>query len=166
MWPLAIFLMLVVLYWWLALCATIWCSFNCLMALWAGKFVRATIWSCFAAAGFFWFNQENWFPGPYQFDKWLKGSVSIVAFVACIIGFGKLCAWAHRLRRTRQETPPSLNINFEFTPSWDMGDCTAPERRDPGKNLVAADRIGCRRPRRAIGAKRSPRRISGPTIIY
>src|SRR6516164_3604232 len=166
MWPLAVFLMIVVLYWWFALCGTIWCGFNALMALLAGHFIRASIWGCLCAAGVFWLNQDNWIPEPHQFDTWLKGSANLVAFVACLVGVVKLGQWAHKRRQAKQDDPPSLNINVKFSPSWDIGDCEVHERHGPGENLVAVDRIGRRPPtRRNIGAKRSPRRISGPTII-
>ena len=37
MWPVAIFLMLVVVFYWFAFMATIWFCFNGLMALWANS---------------------------------------------------------------------------------------------------------------------------------
>jgi hypothetical protein len=167
MWlPLAILLSAFMLYWWFALCGTIWCGFNAFMALWAGNFIRASIWGCCCAAGVFWLNQEDWIPNPHQFDAWLKGSAWIVGFGA-FLTFIRFChRHRHRHQQAAQIDAPSLNINVKFSPSWDIGDCAAPERRDPGHDLVAVKRIGRRSPtRRNIGAKQSPRRISGPTII-
>jgi hypothetical protein len=46
MWPLAIFLALVVGFYWFAFMATIWWCFNALMAFWAGHYIRAAIWGC------------------------------------------------------------------------------------------------------------------------
>ena len=162
MWlPLAIFLSSVFLFWWLSLCATIWCGFNSLMALWAGHFTRAAIWGCLSCAGLFWLNQDNWIPSPHQFDTWLKGSATIVG-IAALSTFARFC---YRQRQATQDTPSSLHVNFEFRPSWDIGDCEVHERSGPGRDLMAVDRIGRRRPRRNIGTKQGPRRIAGPTII-
>ena len=97
----AIPIMGAVLWLWLAFCGTVWCSFNCLMALWAGKFIRATIWGCMAAAGFFWWRQENWIPDPHQFDTWLKGSAGIVG----IVGFFTLLNYFQKQRRIAASVP-------------------------------------------------------------
>ena len=151
MWlPLAILLSAFVLYWWFALCGTIWCGFNAFMALWAGNFIRASIWGCCCAAGVFWLNQENWIPNPHQFDAWLKGSAWIVGFGA-FLTFIRFCH-RHRRQQAAQTDTPSLNINVKFSPSWDIGDCEVHERRRPPT-------------RRNIGTKQGPGRITGPTII-
>jgi hypothetical protein len=95
MWPLAILLSAFVLYWWFVLCGTIWCGFNAFMALWAGNFIRASIWGCCCAAGVFWLNQENWIPNPHQFDAWLRAS-------AWVVGFGALLTFTRFYHRHRQ----------------------------------------------------------------
>ena len=164
MWPLAILLSAFVLYWWFVLCGTIWCGFNAFMALWAGNFIRASIWGCCCAAGIFWLNQENWIPNPHQFDAWLKGSAWVVGFGA-LLTFVRFCH-RHRHQQAAQTDTPSLNINIHLSPGWDMGDCEVHERGGAGHNLVRADRIGRRPPtRRNIGTKQGPRRIPGRTII-
>src|SRR5215831_8453195 len=100
----AIPIVVAVLWLWLAFCATVWCSFNCLMAALRGAFIRAAIWGCMAMAGIFWWRQANWLPDPWQFDKWLKGSASVVAFTMLVLGLGKLCAWRHQ----RRVAPPEI----------------------------------------------------------
>ena len=102
----AIPIMGAVLWLWLAFCGTVWCSFNCLMALWAGKFIRATIWGCMAAAGFFWWRQENWIPDPYQFDRWLKGSATLVCLVIAVVGVFSLLKYLHKRRQLQAGVPP------------------------------------------------------------
>ena len=164
MWPLAIFLGLVVAFYWFAFMATIWWCFNALMALWAGHYIRAAIWGCLGFGMLLWWNGTEVIPHPWDFDAWLKGSAWVVGLGA-FLTFIRFCH-RHRPQQAVQTDTPSMNINVKFSPSWDIGDCEVHERRSPGENFVAVDRIGRRPPtRRNIGAKRSPRRISGPTII-
>ena len=44
MWPVAIFLMLVVLFYWFAFCLTIWAWFKALIHLLGGNFIRSALW--------------------------------------------------------------------------------------------------------------------------
>jgi hypothetical protein len=116
------------------------------MALWAGNFIRASIWGCCCAAGVFWLNQENWIPNPHQFDAWLRAS-------AWVVGFGALLTFTrfyHRHRRVQADAPletaPTvtfMSINIEPDNSQHVVELT-PQLR---------------------GAKQRPRRLPGPTII-
>jgi hypothetical protein len=164
MWPLAVFLALVVGFYWFAFMATIWWCFNALVALWAGHFIRAAIWGCLAVGMILWWQGTDTIPDPWAFDKWLKNSAWVVG-LAALLTFIRFCN-RQRHQQAAQTDAPSLNINIKFNPSWDIGDCEVHEQGDPGQDLVTVDRIRRRPPtRRNIGAKQSPRRITGPTII-
>jgi len=159
MWPVAIFLMLVVAFYWFAFMATIWWCFNALMALWAGHYIRAAIWGCLGFGMLCWWQGSDVIPDPWDFDKWLKGS-------AWVVGLGALATFArfyNRHRRATQTVPPFepapsepapmvLNINIELSPHAD--------RRAVHDALAAlASAL-----RGAIGTEQGPRRIPGPTI--
>jgi hypothetical protein len=157
MWPVAIFLMLVVGFYWFAFCGTIWFCFNALMALWAGHFIRASIWASLGVEMLFWWQGTEVIPHPWDFDKWLRGS-------AVIVGIGALGTFARFYNRHRQAvqavppfepTPVVLNINIELNTS------SHADRRAVHDDLAAlASAL-----RGAIGTEQGPRRISGPTII-
>src|SRR5262245_14004220 len=154
MWPVAIFLMLVVLFYWLAFCLTVAAWLKALIHLLRGNFTRAAAWFAVGCGMVFWCRGEDVIPDPWGFDKRLKGSAWIVGFGA-LLTFLQFCH-RHRQRQAAQTDAPSFNINVKFSPSWDIGDCEVRERNGPGENLVAIDRIGRRPPlRRNIGTKRS-----------
>jgi len=150
MWPLAIFLMIVVAFYWGAIYLTIAAWFNALIHLLRGNFIRAAQWFSIGIGMLFWWRGTDVIPDPWDFDKWLRGSAWIVGFGA-LLTFIRFCH-RHRHQQAAQTDAPSLNINVKFGPGWDMGDCEVRERRRPPTL-------------RNIGAKQSPRRISGPTII-
>src|SRR6516164_3250581 len=102
MWPLAIFLALVVGFYWFAFMATIWWWFNAVMALWAGHFIRASIWASLGVGMILWWQGTEVIPHPWDFDEWLHGS-------AVIVGIGALATFArfyNRHRRAAQAVPP------------------------------------------------------------
>jgi len=106
MWPVAIFLMLVVLFYWFAFMATIWWCFNALMALWASHYIRAAIWACLGVGMLLWWQGTEVIPHPWDFDAWLKAS-------AWVVGLGALATFV-RWRKKQQEmqaipewTPPA-----------------------------------------------------------
>ena len=159
MWPLAIFLGLVVAFYWFAFMATIWWWFNAVMALWAGHYIRAAIWACLGFGMLCWWQGTDVIPDPWDFDRWLKDS-------AWVVGLGALATFArfyNRHRRAAQAVPPFepapsepapmvLNINIELSPHAD--------RRAVHDALAAlASAL-----RGAIGTEQGPRRISGPTV--
>jgi hypothetical protein len=155
--------MLVVAFYWVAFYISVIAWLNAVGHLLQGHLTRAAAWFCVGVGMLLWWNGTETIPHPWDVDAWLKASAWVVGFAA----FLTFITFCRRLRHQQavQTDTPSLNINVEFRPVWDMGDCEVHERRDPGENPVAADRIGRRRPRRAIGKKQSPRRIPGPTII-
>jgi hypothetical protein len=105
-----------------------------------------------------WWQGTETIPHPQDFDAWLRASAWIVGFGA-LLTFIRFCH-RHRHQQAVQTDTPSLNINVKFSPSWDIGDCEVHERRSPGENFVAVDRIGRRPPlRRNIGTKQGPRRF-------
>jgi len=106
MWPLAIFLMLVVGFYWFALMATIWWCFNALMALWAGHYIRAAIWGCLGFGMLFWWNGTEVIPHPWDVDEWLKAS-------AWVVGLGALATFV-RWRKKQQ----AMQVIPTTMPTW------------------------------------------------
>ena len=159
MWPVAIFLMLVVAFYWCAFMVTIWWWFNAVMALWAGHFIRASIWASLGVGMLFWWQGTEVIPHPWDFDKWLRGSAVIVGIGA----LGTFVRFYRRHQRAVEAVPPFepapsepapmvLNINIELSPHAD--------RRAVHDALAAlASAL-----RGAIGTEQGPRRISGPTV--
>ena len=164
MWPLAIFLMLVVAFYWGALYISAVAWLNAIGHLFRGNFIRATLWFSIGIGMLLWWQGTEVIPHPWDVDAWLRASAWIVGFGA-LLTFIRFCH-RHRYQQAAQTDTPSLNINVHLNPVWDMGDCEVHERRSPGENFVAVDRIGRRPPtRRNIGTKQGQRRITGPTII-
>src|SRR5262245_37491661 len=105
MWPLAIFLMLVVLFYWFAFCGTIWFCFNGIMALWAGHFIRASIWASLGVGMLFWWQGTEVIPHPWDVEEWLRGS-------AVIVGLGALATFLRwRKKQQAMQTIPTM-------PTW------------------------------------------------
>ena len=111
MWPVAIFLMLVVGFYWFAFMATIWWWFNAVMALWAGHYIRAAIWGCLGFGMLCWWQMPdhggliaNMIPDPEDFDKWLKGS-------AWVVGLGALATFVRwRKKQQAMQTIPTMPV--------------------------------------------------------
>src|SRR5215813_7490460 len=82
MWPVAIFLMLVVLFYWLAFCLTVAAWLKALIHLLGGNFIRAAIWFSIGCGMLFWWQGTEVIPHPWDFDKWLRGSAVIVGIGA------------------------------------------------------------------------------------
>jgi len=116
MWPVAIFLMLVVLFYWLAFCGTIWFCFNGLMALWAGHFIRASIWASLGVGMLFWWQGTEVIPHPWDFDAWLRGS-------AVIVGICVLATFLRWRKRQAMQTIPTMPV---WTPPADATGNIAP----------------------------------------
>jgi len=150
MWPLAIFLMLVVAFYWGAFYLTVAAWLNAIGHLFRGNFIRASIWFSIGCGMLFWWQGSDVIPDPWDFDKWLRGSTVIVGLGA-LATFARFC---HRHQRAVQtatpfETAPIkvelVNINIELG---------ADQNADRDAIL-----------RGAIGTEQSLRRIHGPTII-
>jgi hypothetical protein len=154
MWPVAIFLMLVVLFYWLAFCLTVAAWLKGIIHLLGGHFTRAAIWLSLGCGMLFWWKGSDVIPDPWDFDKWLRGSAVLVALGA----LATFVRFYHRHRRAAEvvepfePTPVVLNINIELSPHAD--------RRAVHDALAAlASAL-----RGAIGTEQAPRRISGPTV--
>ena len=117
MWPLAIFLMLVVLFYWLAFCATIWWSFNALMALWGGHYIRAAIWGCLAFGMLAWWQDTEVIPHPWDVDAWLKDS-------AWVVGLGALATFVRW--RKKQQAMQAVSAMPVWTPPFEATGNIAP----------------------------------------
>jgi hypothetical protein len=100
MWPVAIFLMLVVAFYWFAFMATIWWWFNAVMALWAGHFIRASIWFSLGVGMLLWWNGTEVIPHPWDFDAWLRGS-------AVIVGIGVLATFVRWRKKQAMSAVPA-----------------------------------------------------------
>ena len=154
MWPLAVFLALIVGFYWFAFMATIWFCFNGLMALWAGHFIRASIWASLGVGMLFWWQGTEVIPHPWDVEAWLRGS-------AVIVGIGALGTFVRFYIRHRQAvqavppfepTPVVLNINIELSTNPHA------DRRAVHDDLAALAS--------ALRGAISPRRISGPTTDH
>jgi hypothetical protein len=155
MWPVAIFLMLVVAFYWVAFYISVIAWLNAVGHLLRGNFIRASIWFSIGCGMLFWWQGSDVLPDPWDFDKWLHGS-------AVIVGIGALGTFArfyNRHRRAVEVVPPfeppvvlNINIKFDTSPHAD--------RRAVHDDLAAlASAL-----RGAIGTEQGPRRIPGPTV--
>src|SRR6516165_6787133 len=146
MWPLAIFLLLLVAFYWGAFYLTVAAWLHAIGHLFRGNFIRASIWFSIGCGMLFWWQGSDVIPDPWDFDKWLRGS-------AVIVGIGALATVArfyHRQQRAAQTATPFepapikvelVNINIE----------------------LGADRRADRRAvHGVIGTKQGPRGIPGP----
>src|SRR6516164_7854057 len=157
MWPVAIFLMLVVGFYWFAFYISVIAWLNAVGHLLRGNFIRASI----GCGMLFWWQETDVIPDPWDFDKWLRGS-------AVIVGIGALGTFARFYNRHQravqavtpfepapvaEPTPVVLNINIELSPHAD--------RHAVHDDLAAlASAL-----RDAIGAGQGPRQIPGSPII-
>src|SRR5262249_59004211 len=107
MWPVAILLMAVTLFYWFSFCITVIAWLKALAHLCFGNFVRATIWFSVGCGMLFW-----WMGTDIDFDTWLRGS-------AVIVGIGALGTFARYCskRKAIQAIPtmPAWTPPFEAT---------------------------------------------------
>jgi hypothetical protein len=73
MWPVAILLIAVVLFYWFSFCLTVIAWLKAISHLCFGNFIRASIWFALGCGGLFW-----WMGTDIDFDTWLRGSAAIV----------------------------------------------------------------------------------------
>jgi len=92
MWPVAIFLMLVVAFYWGAFYLTVAAWLNAVGHLIRGNFIRASIWFSIGCGMLFWWQGSDVIPDPWDFDKWLKGS-------AWVVGVGALATFVRWRRK-------------------------------------------------------------------
>jgi|SRR6516162_5109263 len=118
----AIFLMLVVGFYWFAFMGTIWFWFNALFALTKGHFIRAAIWACLGFGMLAWWQGTEVIPHPWDVDAWLRGS-------AVFVGVGVLATFV-RWRKKQQAmqavptmptwTPPKTPANDNALPMFSL----------------------------------------------
>ena len=147
MWPVAIFLMLVVAFYWGAFYISVIAWLNAIGHLFRGHFIRSSIWLCIGCGMLAWWQGTDVIPDPWDFDKWLKTSVLFVALVASIVLVVKFRP------RPKTNVPP-----FETAP-------IKVELVNINVELGADRRADRRAVHGVIGTKQGPRRITGPTII-
>src|SRR5262249_50503497 len=100
MWPVAIFLMVVVLFYWLAFCLTVAAWLKALSHLCLGNFIRASIWFSIGSGMIFW-----WTSADIDLDTWKQGSAVIVGMGA----LGTFVRW--RKKQQAMQTIPTM-------PAW------------------------------------------------
>jgi hypothetical protein len=110
MWPVAIFLMLVVLFYWLAFCLTVAAWLKALIHLLGGNFIRAAIWLSICCGMLFWWQGTEVIPHPWDVEAWLRGS-------AVIVGIGALATFLRwRKKQQAMQTMPTMP---EWTPPFE-----------------------------------------------
>src|SRR5262249_21103711 len=123
MWPLAIFLALVVGFYWFTFMFTLWFWFNAIFALIKGHFIRAAIWGSLGYGMWLWWHMggegliASAIPDPWAFDRWLKGSAWVVG-IAALITFAR---W-----RKRQQATQAVSAMPAWTAPADAVGNTAP----------------------------------------
>ena len=150
MWPVAILLLAVLLFYWFSFCFTIIAWLKAIAHLCFGNFTRAATWFAVGCGLLFW-----WFDENISFDEWWQMSLMFVAAGA----LGTFVRFYNRHQRAAQAVTPFepapvvLNINIELSTNPHA------DRRAVHDDLAALASA-------LRGAtKQGPRRISGPTII-
>src|SRR6516225_9731469 len=95
MWPVMIFLVLVVGFYWFAACFTVWAWFNFIISLCQCRFIRASLWWNAGTAMLLWWT-----------DKWESWNAFLPG--ACVfVGLGALGTFAryHSKRKAMQAIP-------------------------------------------------------------
>ena len=95
MWPVAILLIAVVLFYWFSFCLTVIAWLKALAHLCFGNFIRATVWFSIGCGMLFW-----WFDKDIDFDTWLRGS-------AAIVGMGMVGSLLLFVKRHSRPTVPA-----------------------------------------------------------
>src|SRR5262249_61162132 len=104
MWPVAIFLMAVVLFYWLAFCLTVAAWLKAIIHLLGGHFIRAAIWLSIGCGMMFWWQGSEVIPHPWDFDAWLKAS-------AWVVGLGALATFLRwRKKQQAMQAAPTMPV--------------------------------------------------------
>jgi len=94
MWPVMIFLVLVVAFYWGAFYLTVAAWLKALIHLLGGNFIRAAIWPSLGYGMLLWWQGTEVIPHPWDLDAWLRGS-------AVFVGVGALATFV-RWRKKQQ----------------------------------------------------------------
>jgi len=117
MWPVAIFLMLVVAFYWVAFYISVIAWLNAVGHLIRGNFIRASIWFSIGCGMLFWWQGTEVIPHPWDVEAWLRGS-------AWIVGLGALATFVRwRKKQQAMQTMPTMP---EWTPPFEATGNTAP----------------------------------------
>ena len=117
MWPITVFLMIVVAFYWGALCLTIAAWLKTIIHLCGGNFTRAAAWFCLGCGMLFWWQGSDVIPDPWDFDKWLRGS-------AVVVGIGALATFVRwRKKQQAMQTIPTMPV---WTPPFEANGNIAP----------------------------------------
>ena len=117
MWPVAIFLMAVVLFYWLAFCLTVAAWLKALIHLLGGHFIRSALWFNVGVFMLFW-----WYDKPHDWDTMMPG-------VVFFTGLGALATFVrwHRKHKAMQamptmptRTPPKTPANDNALPMFSL----------------------------------------------
>ena len=108
MWPVTIFLMLVVAFYWGALYISVVAWLNAVGHLFRGNFIRASIWFSIGVGMLLWWQGTDVIPDPWDFDKWLKGS-------AWVVGLGALATFLRWRKKQAMSAVPAWTTPPEAT---------------------------------------------------
>ena len=137
MWPVAIFLMLVVAFYWGAIYLSVVAWINAIGHLLRGNFIRASIWLSIGCGMLFWWQGTEVIPHPWDVEKWLQGS-------AVIVGRGALATLARFYHEHQQATqaaappeatPIQVTFNIEVGADPPVAEPT-PRRRLPRPTII------------------------------
>ena len=104
MWPVAIFLMLVVAFYWVAFYISVVAWLNAVGHLLQGHFTRAAAWFCVGVGMLLWWNGTETIPHPWDVDAWLKGSAWVVGLGA----LGTFVRW--RKKQQAMQAIPAMPV--------------------------------------------------------
>jgi len=109
MWPVAIFLMAVVLFYWLAFCLTVAAWLKAIVHLLGGNFIRVALWFNLGVFMLFW-----WYDLPHDWDTMMPG-------VVFFTGLGALATFVrwHRKHKAMQAMPTMPTRTPPKTPAND-----------------------------------------------
>ena len=99
MWPVAIFLMAVVLFYWLAFCLTIAAWLKAIGHLFGGNFIRSALWFNVGVFMLFW-----WFDKPHDWDTMMPG----VIFFTGLGALGTFVRW--RKKQQAMQAIPTMPV--------------------------------------------------------
>ena len=112
MWPVMIFLVLVVAFYWVAFYISVIAWLNAVGHLLRGNFIRASIWLSIGCGMLFW-----WMSSDIDFDTWVHGS-------AMIVGIGVLATFVRwRKKQQAMQAIPTMPV---WTPPFEATGNTAP----------------------------------------
>ena len=109
MWPVMIFLVLVVAFYWGAFYISVVAWLNAVGHLFRGNLIRASIWACIGFGMLCWWQGENTIPDPWDFHAWLTNSAWVVGIgaLATFVRWGKKQQAVQAIPTMPVWTPPA-----------------------------------------------------------